>query len=45
MGLTSRTWPIVLEYGIVMGSLAFAVTNYLELRQRLMSRSRVSKSV
>ena len=44
MGVTERTWPIVLEYGIVLAALAFAVTNYLELRSRLLSRARASKA-
>src|ERR1017187_4886561 len=38
LGWDERTWPIVLEYGLVLGSMAFAVTNYLEFRQRLLAR-------
>lgn len=39
-GWSSQTAPIVWEYGVVFGAMAFAVTNYLELRSKIMDRAR-----
>jgi hypothetical protein len=40
MGWSEQTAPIVFEYGVVLGAMGFAITNYLELRQKLMGRAR-----
>ena len=42
LGSERRVWPVVFEYGVVLGALAFAVTNYLELRQKLLEQVRRS---
>jgi hypothetical protein len=40
LGWSQPTQPIVLEYGLVVGSMAFLLTNYLEFRQRVLARVR-----
>ena len=38
VGWSERTYPLVVEYGLVVGFMAFAVTNYLEFRKRVFAR-------
>ena len=40
LGWSEQTAPIIFEYGVVLGAMGFAVTNYLELREKLVGRAR-----